>query len=52
MGLVRGSYENINETGFYKPNKFKVFLLLYFKQNMLAPSFFLLVAFTDISIAF
>ena len=51
-GLLRGSYENIYVTGFYQLNKFKVFLLLYFKQNMLVPSSLLLIAFINISIAF
>lgn len=51
-GLLRGSYKNIYVTGFYKLNKFKVFLLLYFKQNMLVPSSLLLIAFINISIAF
>lgn len=44
--------QNISVTGFYKLNKFKVFLLLYFKQNMPVSLSLLLIAFTNISIAF
>lgn len=51
-GLLRGSYEKLDVTESYKLNKFKVFLLLYFKQNMLVPSSLLLIAFIKISVAF
>lgn len=37
-GLLRGSYENMYVTGFCKLNKFKVFLLLHFKQTLPVPS--------------